>query len=250
VSLFTGLQLQKKWKNLRDSFFRELRTQKNVRSGSAAPQKKNNYIYFQCLQFLKGAAETNPAVSNIELEVTEGTTSQDLDSHHGFGQPQKKKELLNNADMEIVSVLKRSIEMREERERDIDGDKMFFLSLLDEFKKVPDHLKMATKMEILKTIHNGQSFSRPPAPIHSAQFSNSQWNNSQQPNHSSTFQQRGYYTQGFDTVAVYRQQNEAMSPHPQECSQIDQGQGSHSSVPSPSSVASQESEYFNLYENN
>jgi hypothetical protein len=63
--LFSGVQLQKKWKNIRDYYFREIRRLKNVRSGEGAPEK-SAYIYYDQLQFLKVVTESGPTASNIE----------------------------------------------------------------------------------------------------------------------------------------------------------------------------------------
>lgn len=38
---------------------------------------------------------------------------------------------------------------------------MFFLSLLKEFRKIPDHLQMQSKMDILKVIKNAQDIDYP-----------------------------------------------------------------------------------------
>ncbi|XP_049871226.1 uncharacterized protein LOC126370433 [Pectinophora gossypiella] len=60
-----GITLQKRWKNLRDCFTRELRRLKDVKSGSAA-KRKSQYTYFNQLLFLKSVLDTNATENSLE----------------------------------------------------------------------------------------------------------------------------------------------------------------------------------------
>ncbi|CAH2000780.1 unnamed protein product [Acanthoscelides obtectus] len=48
-----GLVLQKRWKSIRSCYAREVKRQKNLKSGSGATNRKSEYIYFKQLQFLQ-----------------------------------------------------------------------------------------------------------------------------------------------------------------------------------------------------
>jgi hypothetical protein len=135
--LLSGVQLQKRWKNIRDSYFRELRRLKNIRSGAAAP-KRNSYIHFQQLHFLKGAA---------------GTSSE---THRP---PQNKKRAEDCIGLEMVNVLRSTLQESERHDSDI----LFLLSLVDDFKKIPDYSKSSAKIEMIKLIQSYQ-----PKPVFSA----------------------------------------------------------------------------------
>ncbi|CAG9773364.1 unnamed protein product [Ceutorhynchus assimilis] len=60
-----GPEVQKKWKNLKDRFQKEVRREKAVRSGSAASKKKK-YVYYDIMQFLLPQLESRSTESNIE----------------------------------------------------------------------------------------------------------------------------------------------------------------------------------------
>lgn len=68
----------------------------------------------------------------------------------------KKKK--SSDDENLVQVLRESIAMREERERqqESDSDRLFMLSLLDDFKNIPRYRKLSTKMELIEVIKRAQ----------------------------------------------------------------------------------------------
>jgi hypothetical protein len=153
--LFSGVQLQKRWKNIRDSYFRELRRLKNIRSGAAAP-KRNSYIYFQQLHFLKGTAESSPTTSNIDRPTEqEAAETSDTPTSETYRPPQKKKRAEDYIGLEMVNVLKSRLQSIEESERH-DSDILFLLSLVDDFKKIPDYSKSSAKIEMIKLIQSYQ----------------------------------------------------------------------------------------------
>lgn len=65
---------------------------------------------------------------------------------------QKKKE---NADMELAATLKASLESREKREAEAEGDsdRLFLLSLLPYLKKIPENEKLTTRLELMNVIN-------------------------------------------------------------------------------------------------
>ncbi|XP_060809066.1 uncharacterized protein LOC132903823 [Amyelois transitella] len=58
-----AMVLQKKWRHIRDSFSRELKKQRESKSGSAA-KRHRQYVYFDRLQFLSELYETKPDEKN------------------------------------------------------------------------------------------------------------------------------------------------------------------------------------------
>lgn len=67
--------------------------------------------------------------------------------------PVSKKKKTTDDD-NLVKVLRESIVMREERERqkESDSDRLILLSLLNDFKNIPRHRKLSTKMELIVVI--------------------------------------------------------------------------------------------------
>lgn len=86
--------------------------------------------------------ETRTAETNVNSGSTQGE------------RPVSKKKKTSDDD-NLVQVLRESIVMREEREREqeSDSDRLFMLSLLDDFfKNIPRHRKLSTKMELIEVI--------------------------------------------------------------------------------------------------
>jgi hypothetical protein len=197
--LFSVEQLQKKWKNIRDCYFREIRRLKNVRSGAAAP-KKSTYIYFDQLHFLKVVTESGPLTSNIERATEpEAEEVSETQSCHDYIPPQKKKRNDDVIGMEMVNVLKSSIKSREESERH-DADKLFLLSLLDDFKAIPQYSKNRAKIEMLNLVEKYQPlFASSAHHFQNEIYAKSQrdaYANAATPS-SSHHRQRGYYSTSY-----------------------------------------------------
>lgn len=89
--------------------------------------------------------ETRTAETNANSGSTQGERS-----------VSKKKK--RSDDDNLVQVLRESIVMREERERqqESDSDRLFMLSLLNDFKNIPRHRKLSTKMELIEVIKRAQ----------------------------------------------------------------------------------------------
>lgn len=56
---------------------------------------------------------------------------------------------------QLVGVLTKNVERRNLED---DEDRLFFLSLVKEYKKIPEHLQMQTKLDILRLIKDAQQF--------------------------------------------------------------------------------------------
>lgn len=72
ISIFvTGSTIQKKWKNMRDSFSKELAIQRG-KSGQGAIKKKK-YVHFDSLLFLVPSLQKRETSSNIEFTSQDNT---------------------------------------------------------------------------------------------------------------------------------------------------------------------------------
>lgn len=91
------------------------------------------------------------------MDVTRtAETNANSGSNQGERPVSKKKK--TSDDDNLVQVLRESIVMREERERqqESDSDRLFILSLLDDFKYIPRHRKLSTKIELIEVIKRAQ----------------------------------------------------------------------------------------------
>ena len=71
---FPAMKLQKKWKGLRDSYVREVKKMKTLKSGSGAA-KRRKYIFFDALSFLKPLTEKQFTESITDDTVQEESTA-------------------------------------------------------------------------------------------------------------------------------------------------------------------------------
>lgn len=244
-NLFTGQSLKKKWKNIRSCFAREIRRMKNTKSGSSASHK-TPYIYFKQLLFLKNTiGNLNPERSITEEEKS--TTDQEplgpYSRENIVGR--KKKKPSDDGTRELLETLNKCIDTRKNN-ADIlerDEDRMFLLSLLSSFRKIPEHKKPAAKIQLITMI---DSFgTNTPNNV----YPNSVWRN-----YNEFEFERGYFTPeaGSSTARsqTARLRSEAPTqqnyytlptsvPAPQERSE--------SQVSTATSSASQDSDYLDLF---
>lgn len=152
--IVTGKALMKKWRNIKDSFVKASKNMKNMKSGSGA-KHKSPYTYYNILLFLKDSTMVNETESDIANDL-----SQDHDGPYETSQnvaSQKRRKKSNNEDVigqQLVSVLNKNLEYKKETEN--DEDKLFLLSLLKEFKKIPESNKLEARCEIIRAIRNAQ----------------------------------------------------------------------------------------------
>ncbi|XP_033608027.1 uncharacterized protein LOC117282447 [Cryptotermes secundus] len=160
-----GISLQKKWKNLRDSFARERRRLKNPKSGSAA-SRKSCYMYYNNLLFLSRAIAVNETETNVlpREDIQDSSEQTRAEGPYaGFRRSHSKKRSVEDpVGNELVSILKEAAAAREAREIEertqMDDDKLFLLSLHNDLASVPNYLKLQTKMEIIQVIQRAQKY--------------------------------------------------------------------------------------------
>ncbi|KAG8289300.1 hypothetical protein J6590_107336 [Homalodisca vitripennis] len=166
-----GIVLQKRWKNLRDSFARELRKKKTTKSGSGAV-KGTPYVYFQRLIFLENTVRNKETTSNLDLSSNsqlpeeEEADTEDLVTPGPInsGESQRKKIKLNPVDKHFSDILTKSIAVREKQQLEStndDEDKLFCLSLYKELKKIPEQGRIRTKIQLLEVIQRSQECYQP-----------------------------------------------------------------------------------------
>ncbi|CAG5057020.1 unnamed protein product [Parnassius apollo] len=144
--------LQRKWRNLRDTFKRQIAIEKQIREGKNI--KKKTYVYFKYMLFLL------PHLQAAEEEEKDETVSPLLDEYLG------RKRSIHPSTKARRQVMRRHANdvanesaVAEVAPRaslgtgcTIDEDEHFLMSLIPSFKKMTDDEKLTTKVEILKVI--------------------------------------------------------------------------------------------------
>ncbi|RVE43480.1 hypothetical protein evm_011878 [Chilo suppressalis] len=115
--------LIKKWRNLRDTFKRQLEVEKKIKEGHDI--KKKTYVYYKHMSFLL------PHLSSNDEEST----------------PSKALDNARKRHVTATSTLSPAVD-------DIDEDRHFLMSLIPSFRRMTDDEKLTVKMEILKVIRN------------------------------------------------------------------------------------------------
>lgn len=69
-----------------------------------------------------------------------------------------KKNKNDDIGRELIGILNKNLETKNV---DDDEDRLFFLSLVKDYKKVPEHLRMQTKLNVLKVIQEAQMSNYP-----------------------------------------------------------------------------------------
>lgn len=70
--------MQKKWKNLKDTYFKELAADKNVVSGQARKKKKRPYIHMGAHSFLSTQKSMRDTTNNIRDTESSKSNAEDL----------------------------------------------------------------------------------------------------------------------------------------------------------------------------
>lgn len=125
----------KKWRNLRDTFKRQLEVEKKIRAGHII--KKKVYIYFKHMSFLLPHVQSD---SNVDG----GSEGDPTSSQNVYGTKTSPRRKVSRA-TEPATYANSYTE-------EIDEDKHFLMSLVPSFKRMTEDEKLTAKMEILKVI--------------------------------------------------------------------------------------------------
>lgn len=155
----SAINLQKKWKSLRDSFNRELKILKKVETGKGASKRKK-YIYFDQLLFLEPLAQQRQTTSNLETgndqENLDNADETRIEGSPSSNNTKRKKKKCDKED-ELINILQKRIVTNEEQNKDKnisqDDDTLFCLSLVSDFKKILDDMKTDAKCEVLQVLN-------------------------------------------------------------------------------------------------
>ncbi|XP_063625241.1 uncharacterized protein LOC134796978 [Cydia splendana] len=155
----TGADLQKKWKNLKDSFSRELASQKKSVSGESG-KKKRKYIYFDQLSFL--IAINTPRDTSSNVKPMEECAKSDIQSDEENTQPKqdtrrsrhlRKKQTgaevkkgNTDIDEELLNIL------REKKDKNFDEDVSFAEMLIPMLRKLGEDQKINRKWYALAAL--------------------------------------------------------------------------------------------------
>ncbi|KAG8254448.1 hypothetical protein J6590_008901 [Homalodisca vitripennis] len=148
------MTLQKKWKNIRQ---RE------------AEAEKTPYVFYNTLTFLNTNNPPTNTHSNVDRQDPDNTDLLHLDIETPAANPDptgpyetrvlaKKRKPKDEVGQQLVKILKDSAEERRNREIELtsDEDRLFLMSLVSDLKKVPAHLKLSVKRQLMAVLEQNQ----------------------------------------------------------------------------------------------
>ncbi|CAG5024516.1 unnamed protein product [Parnassius apollo] len=142
--------IQRRWKNLRACFSRELRCQKDVKSGQAAPKRKR-YVYFDKLLFLVPSMEPGRETSSNVTSLDEEAISENDSSTPAITRPTKEKKKNKSYEESLLEIL-RDKTNHQDIKTPPDSDNYFALSLVPLLKSIPPDQKIDAQIAILNTL--------------------------------------------------------------------------------------------------
>ncbi len=110
--------------------------------------------------------------NNLEAGNTEGEESRSSSQEK---KKRKKRKVSQNEEDELINILKQKYAQEETKPVEEDPNKLFLLSLLDDLKSLPSHLKLRVKSQIIDVIANAKQSSfhthlHPPYPSYSGNY--------------------------------------------------------------------------------
>ncbi|XP_026487138.1 uncharacterized protein LOC113394143 [Vanessa tameamea] len=139
------LQLQRKWRSLRDAYNRELRARR------AAPRgNRRVYIYFKRMSFLGGfeGSVSDDDDQDGNQVIFSNQTEDPLFSSHTSHTPRRKRRKKSSSDGDQAPEELEMPVFPVDISDDGDSDKLFLLSFLPEMKQLPANIKMWARAQI------------------------------------------------------------------------------------------------------
>lgn len=186
--------------------------------------------------FLKDTVSINETDSNMEKQ--ENVRNETASVNDPFAAPPQKRNKKKNKEddnigVELINVLNKNVALKKSEE---DEDRMFLLSLVSEIKKVPEHLRLRTKAQIMQVITEAQTSGY--------NYSNSTWD------YARSFNYNQGSSQGYQTSSFARYNNPPPQPSVPPAHHRQSPTWNQASAASPESTYSQtaqESDYLDLF---
>ncbi|XP_046668924.1 uncharacterized protein LOC124359863 [Homalodisca vitripennis] len=152
-----GREIQKKWKALRDAYFRSLKTQ-FAKSGSGA-SKKRPYPYQQQMTFLQPVIANRQTSGNMVFEEEDLNALEVEDVRQSadpvdpvFKKPTSKPKKAN-FETQLIDILKaQQTSIPTPGPSDDDDNKMFLLSLLPKMRQLSENMSFEFRIKVMQCL--------------------------------------------------------------------------------------------------
>ncbi|XP_072933713.1 uncharacterized protein [Epargyreus clarus] len=149
-------ELQKKWRNLKDAFNKELAIQRKNDETGQGGKKKRLYIHFEALSFLESQY---PKKRNSNKD-TSSNVSHDSDSSSSEQEimyAPKRKEIIQYIDTNNLEMPTETQHLHQRYDEDVSFTEM----LIPMLKKLSDDQKLYARIEILQILNNAKNYCPP-----------------------------------------------------------------------------------------
>jgi len=149
------MEVKKKWHSLRTCFARELKLQKETKSGQGA-KKRRKYIYFEKLLFLlpsvengghRGNLNVRSSLSDTEIE-SEVACEEATGERREYGRRRKPATQKETYEESLLKILE------QKKPADTDDDVNFALSLVPILQSLDDYKKIEARIQIMNLLKN------------------------------------------------------------------------------------------------
>jgi len=150
------MEVKKKWNSLRNCFARELRLQKETKSGQGA-KKRRKYIYFEKLLFLlpsvenrehRGNLNVRSSLSDTETESEVACEEATGERRREYGRRRKPATQKETYEESLLKILE------QKKPADTDEDVNFAVSLVPILQSLDDYKKIEARIQIMNVLKN------------------------------------------------------------------------------------------------
>lgn len=158
--------MQKKWRNLRDTFKRELALQKKVTSGQAA-RKKKKYLYFDALSFLIPTTIQRESSGNITFEDDSTQSEADAGADIAIANRRLATTLRKKSNThEKTDCEEELLDILKNKNQTWDEDVSFSEMIIPMLKNLNIDQKHYAKVEIMNILNKARYFVSPPMQVY------------------------------------------------------------------------------------
>lgn len=249
--------LQKKRKNIRDRYARELKENKG-KSGQGR-KVKSSYMYANQLGFLSDVIQRRPTDTSMDDGAPLSPNSQSESASESPATIHDdsptvhvaKKRKGNTLEQKLVEALdNHSIRQKQKAQTvnsEEDDDRLFLLSLVPFMKSIPPHFKFAARMDIMQSINKYNPIQSPAPSVYSPQLPYNQIP-TQAPSHQSGILHQWQYLNPHAGPSGLPDFNQSPSQQePQTGPSGIQRQSTESPLMSPGSSYSQDTDITQLF---
>lgn len=171
--MISVIELQKKWKSIKDAYNRNKATNNKCSSGSGAKPRRP-YIYSNLLTFLDPLGEIRPPSQCSKTSSQNDDAEQRLDQDCDFQKPHspkksKKTQKHEDSQDKLYEALTANLKQSKEANNTIlseNPDMLFLVSLAKDFSAITEEFKLEAKADMINLIRKYKNMGQSSRALH------------------------------------------------------------------------------------